>query len=52
MQILAAQEMGYLADIKRDNNGRQNTRHAANFSCIKALTPHVKKARKNDLIRC
>ena len=51
MQIIAAQEIGHYADIKRDKNGIQITRHATNFSCTKAVS-HVKDARKNDIKRC
>lgn len=51
MQIIAGQEIGHYADIKRDNQGNQITRHAANFACTKPV-PHVKQARHNDLNRC
>ncbi len=50
LQIIAAQELGHFADIKRDGNGRQITRHSCNFSCTKA-TPHVSLARKKDIER-
>ena len=51
MQIIAAQEIGHYADIKRDSCGNQITRHSANFACTQA-TPHVKEGRKNDIERC
>jgi hypothetical protein len=51
LQIVAGQELGHFADIKRDNMGRQISRHSANFSGTKA-TPHVKKARIDDIINC
>jgi hypothetical protein len=51
LQIIAGQEIGHYADIKRDHKGNQITRHSANFSCTKA-TPHVKEGRKNDIARC
>lgn len=51
LQIIAGQEIGHFADIKRDHLGRQISRHSANFSCTQA-TPHVKKARKQDIERC
>lgn len=51
LQIIAGQEIGHFADIKRDNLGRQISRHSANFSCTQA-TPHVKEARRNDIKRC
>ncbi|KAJ6644958.1 hypothetical protein Bhyg_00155 [Pseudolycoriella hygida] len=51
LQIIAGQELGHFADIKRDANGRQISRHSANFAGTKA-TPHVKSARRNDLINC
>lgn len=51
LQIIAGQELGHFADIKRDERGRQITRHSANFSATKA-TEHTKIARKNDLKRC
>ena len=51
LQVIAGQEIGHYADIKRDHKGNQITRHSANFSCTKA-TPHVKEGRKNDIARC
>ena len=51
LQIIAGQEIGHYADIKRDHKGNQITRHSANFACTKA-TPHVKEGRKNDIERC
>lgn len=51
LQIIAGQELGHFADIKRDRDGRQISRHSANFACTKA-TPHVKEARRNDIKRC
>ncbi|ADE29545.1 DUF2748 family protein [Rickettsia prowazekii] len=51
LQIIAAQELGHFADIKRDDKGRQLTRHAANFSGTKA-TDKVRIARKSDIIHC
>jgi hypothetical protein len=50
LQIIAAQELGHFADIKRDDHGRQITRHSCNFACTKA-TPHVSLARKKDIER-
>ena len=51
MQIIAAQELGHFADIRRDEKGRQITRHSANFSGTKAYD-HVKLARINDINTC
>lgn len=51
MQIIAAQELGHFADIKRDSSGRQISRHSANFAGTKA-TPHVKNARRGDINNC
>lgn len=51
LQIIAGQELGHFADIKRDASGRQISRHSANFSGTKA-TPHVKQARQDDIINC
>jgi hypothetical protein len=51
LQIIAGQEIGHYADIKRDYEGRQITRHSANFSCTRAV-PHVKQGRRNDIERC
>ena len=51
LQIIAGQEIGHFADIKRDRQGNQIARHSANFACTRA-TSHVKEARKNDLKRC
>ena len=51
MLVIAAQEIGHYADIKRDGQGNQITRHSANFACTQA-TPHVKEGRKNDIERC
>ncbi|MDC0864923.1 DUF2748 family protein [Rickettsiaceae bacterium] len=51
LQIIAGQEIGHYADIKRDKNGRQITRHSANFACTRAVA-HVKDGRRNDIARC
>lgn len=51
LQIIAAQELGHFADIKRDDRGQQITRHSANFSGTKA-TDKVRIARRNDIIHC
>ncbi len=51
MQIIAGQELGHFADIKRDASGRQISRHSANFSGTKA-TPHVGQSRIDDIINC
>ncbi|MBP7190628.1 MAG: DUF2748 family protein [Rickettsiaceae bacterium] len=51
MQIIAGQELGHYSDIKRDHKGQQIGRHSANFSCTKA-TPHIKKARRDDISVC
>lgn len=51
LQIIAGQEIGHFADIKRDRNGNQITRHAANFACTKAVD-HVALARLSDIKRC
>lgn len=51
LMVIAGQEIGHFADIKRDHSGRQISRHSANFACTKAV-PHVKEARKNDIKRC
>lgn len=51
LQIIAAQELGHFADIKRNEKGQQITRHSANFAGTKA-TEHVKLARKNDIENC
>lgn len=51
LQIIAGQELGHFADIKRDAKGRQISRHSANFAGTMAA-PHVKQARRNDLINC
>ncbi len=51
LQIIAGQEIGHFADIKRDHSGKQISRHSANFACTQAA-PHVKKARHNDIERC
>jgi hypothetical protein len=51
LQIVAGQEIGHFADIKRDTQGRQITRHSANFSGTKP-TPHVRKARRDDIAHC
>ncbi|HJD60716.1 MAG TPA: DUF2748 family protein [Rickettsia endosymbiont of Columbicola hoogstraali] len=51
LQIIAAQELGHFADIKRDNRGRQITRHSANFSGTKA-TDNARIARKKDIEHC
>lgn len=51
LQIIAGQELGHFADIKRDATGRQITRHSANFSGTRAV-PHVKKARRDDILHC
>jgi hypothetical protein len=51
LQIIAGQEIGHYADIMRNPQGSQIGRHSANFSCTRAA-PHVKKARRDDVIRC
>jgi hypothetical protein len=51
LQIIAGQELGHFADIRRDEYGRQIGRHSANFSGTRAYD-HVKIARKNDIIKC
>lgn len=51
LQIIAAQELGHFADIKRDHNGNQITRHSANFSGTKA-TDKARLARKKDIEHC
>ncbi|MFP3017768.1 MAG: DUF2748 family protein [Candidatus Tisiphia sp.] len=51
LQIIAGQELGHFADIKRDASGHQISRHSANFSGTKA-TPHVRQARIDDIINC
>lgn len=51
LQVIAAQEIGHFADIKRDHKGNQITRHSANFACTRA-TDHVKSGRRNDIARC
>lgn len=51
LQIIAGQEIGHYADIVRDGNGNQITRHSADFACSRAV-PHVKQARRDDIERC
>jgi hypothetical protein len=51
LQIIAGQEIGHFADIKRNHEGKQISRHSANFACTIAK-PHVIVARKNDIARC
>lgn len=51
LQIIAGQEIGHYADIMRSSRGQQIGRHSANFACTRA-TPHVLKARRDDLKRC
>lgn len=51
LQIIAGQELGHYADIRRDKLGRQIGRHSANFACTRP-TPHVKEARHKDIARC
>ncbi|WP_341762848.1 DUF2748 family protein [Candidatus Tisiphia endosymbiont of Melanophora roralis] len=51
LQIIAGQELGHFADIKRDASGSQISRHSANFFGTKA-TPHVRQARIDDIINC
>lgn len=51
LQIIAAQELGHYADIRRDRLGRQIGRHSANFACTRPA-PHVKEARHHDIARC
>lgn len=51
MMVIAGQEIGHFADIKRDHSGRQISRHSANFACTRA-TPHVKNARIADIKHC
>jgi hypothetical protein len=51
LQIIAAQELGHFADIKRNEQGLQISRHSANFSCTKA-NEKVRNARQNDIANC
>lgn len=51
IQIIAGQELGHYADIKRDSGGRQIGRHSADFACTRAV-PHVKEGRSKDLQKC
>ena len=51
MQIIAGQEIGHFADIKRNDLGEQIDRHSANFACTRPKE-HVAKARLNDIQRC
>ncbi len=51
MQIIAGQEIGHYADIKRDEIGRQIGRFSANFACTMANRA-VKDARKKDELKC
>lgn len=51
MQIIAGQELGHYADIKRDYSGKQIGRHSANFSCTKA-TENTRKGRILDIQQC
>ena len=51
LQIIAGQEIGHYADIKRDSRGRQIGRHSANFSCT-VPNPNVQKGREEDIARC
>lgn len=51
LQIIAGQEIGHYADIKRDDHGRQIGRHSANFQCTIPM-PNVQVGRKNDILKC
>ncbi len=51
LQIIAGQELGHYADIKRDYSGKQIGRHSANFSCTRA-TYHVRLGRISDIENC
>lgn len=51
LQIIAGQELGHFADIKRDEYGKQITRHSANFSGTKAVE-HVRIGRLKDIEIC
>jgi len=51
LQIIAGQELGHFADIVRDSEGKQITRHSANFSGTKAKE-NVRIGRLADVVRC
>lgn len=51
MQVIAGQELGHYADIKRDYSGRQIGRHSANFSCTRA-TENTREGRASDIKNC
>jgi Protein of unknown function (DUF2748) len=51
MQIIAAQEIGHFADIKRDIYGRQIGRYSANFECT-APSDEARVGRINDIKNC
>lgn len=51
LQIIAAQELGHYSDIIRDYNGRQTSRHSANFSCTRAKH-NVLIGRRGDVKNC
>jgi hypothetical protein len=46
--VIAGQELGHYADIMRDSQGRQYSRHSANFSCTRAKE-HVRIGRLDDM---
>ena len=51
LQIIAGQETGHYADIMRDDQGKQISRHSADFAGTKAKE-EVRIARLNDIERC
>ena len=51
MQIVIAQELGHYADIKRNDQGHQIGRHAADFACTRP-TPKVQNGRMSDIAKC
>jgi hypothetical protein len=51
LQIIAGQETGHYADIMRDDNGKQVSRHSADFGATKAKE-NVRVGRLQDIERC
>ncbi|MGV2433326.1 MAG UNVERIFIED_CONTAM: DUF2748 family protein [Rickettsiaceae bacterium] len=51
IQIIAGQELGHYADIKRDKTGRQIGRYSANFACTMPSN-EAKTARASDIGLC
>ncbi len=52
LQIIAAQEIGHFADIKRDLNGKSlAVRYSADMACRRA-NEYIKLSRNNDIYRC